>query len=187
MDTRTLKAFGLFLVLALGATFGGLADTLVLSPTVAFHREPWRALTHLFVHRDIWHLVMNLGGLVGLVYLWPSLLSCPTHVCRVALPYAMLSPYVATGVVYGASGLLHGLFCYGTVMWSFSTRHRSRYAAVLLTGMATKLLSEATGLSMAEGVAWHFHVLGAVSGSAAGLCCLVLSKSRVGNVACKLS
>lgn len=166
---RAIKALSLVTAVAGVATFGGFLPQGALTPQVASGLELWRVVTHLFVHLNVEHLLVNLLGLIGLAYLWPQLLESPAPAVRVFIPYAVGAPFLASGPVYGASGLLHGLFCYGALVWAFSRQQKWQYAFLLSLGMTVKLLAEAFGWAPTQGVAWHYHVLGAISGALAGV------------------
>lgn len=133
--------------------------------------EPWRLLTAHFVHLDIKHLLLNLGGLVVLWALvgrvWSSRVwALITVMCALAVTLGLL---VVPGLAWyvGLSGLLHGMLAAGAIgLW----RAWRPGAIVLIAFVCAKTAVEfvygtATGLDAVVEAHW----LGAAAGGVAGI------------------
>lgn len=111
-----------------------------------FSEQPWRLLTANLVHSNFHHFLINLGGLIliwalhGDYYRTRSflLLSCLIGL-GVTVGQHNISPQL-TGYV-GLSGVLYGLFAWGTIQ---DIRHKRLSGWLLLLGLAIKIGHEQT-------------------------------------------
>lgn len=158
---------------------------LQLDATLAFRRDEitqgqwWRLLTGNFLHTNLWHLVMNLGGL------WVMYLLHGFHFNLKGYLLLILSLSLLEGLglfllypglhgYVGLSGILHGIFAFGAVQ-DIRTKYRSGW--LLLVGVIAKVTYEqiygasqdVTALIGAR-VATESHLIGLC----AGLLCALL-------------
>ncbi len=167
----------LFCILLLGATWEPLLQTAQLNAISVWSGRGW---AHVLVHASLAHLAVNLAGVLGLLLLWPELGRQPKVWAGVWGVYGLLAPLTVSAPAYGMSGLLHGIFAFAVMAWPFRARtpHEARGAqALLLLGLALKLLAEALQWVDVRGIAWRLHVAGAATGLALGAC-YILSRFR---------
>lgn len=142
--------------------------------------ELWRLFTGHFVHTNIWHLALNLAGLVLTWLLFFEHFTCKrmlfvTAVCTFGLSLILLVTGNLLAFVWyvGLSGTLHGIFAFALVL-DISSKQLSTYALIIL-GLG-KLMYEQLGGATADtaaligaNVAINAHLWGAVLGVVAGL------------------
>jgi len=141
--------------------------------------EGWRIITGNLAHTNLWHLLLNLGGLAILYSLFRDYLE------RARLPILMLILWLAVGSgiwwfcpqtnwYMGLSGSLHGLFVWGAMQ---DIRHGRRTSGwLLLMGMGLKLTMDfynagesLTSTLINARVHIESHLIGAGAGLLLGL------------------
>lgn len=118
----------------------------------------------MLVHRDVPHALLNAAGLAGVLILWPQLTTSALSVIWLGALYGASTPIVVDSAAYGASGLVHAMFTYAAIRWSFDGSHTHLCRALLLSGIGIKLLVETTGLVDTHEIAWRLHISGSLSG-----------------------
>ncbi|MFB2862605.1 rhombosortase [Aeromonas sp. MdU4] len=113
--------------------------------TLIAQGEGWRIITGNLAHTNLWHLLLNLGGLAILYSLFSDYLG------QAHLPLLMLLLWCAVGLgiwwwcpqtqwYMGLSGSLHGLFVWGAMQ---DLRHGRRTSGwLLLAGVTIKLVMD---------------------------------------------
>ncbi|MCS3460015.1 rhombosortase [Aeromonas sp. BIGb0445] len=162
-------------------------DLIAFNRTLIAQGEGWRIITGNLAHTNLWHLLLNLAGLLVLYALFCDYLQ------SWALPrlLAVLSLAVGLGLWYGyphtqwymgLSGMLHGLFVWGAIQ---DIRHRRHSGWLMLLGIAIKLgLDHYSGgdgpAAMLIGAKVHIgsHLVGAGAGLVLGLLTLLVSGWR---------
>ncbi|MFQ2046573.1 rhombosortase [Aeromonas veronii] len=148
--------------------------------------EGWRIITGNLAHTNLWHLLLNLGGLAILYSLFRDYLG------GARLPLLMLLLWLAVGLgiwwwcpqtqwYMGLSGSLHGLFVWGAMQ---DIRHGRRTSGwLLLAGMGLKLAMDfynagESPISTLINAKVHIgsHFIGAGAGLLLGLHRVSLSK-----------
>ncbi|MFM4704228.1 rhombosortase [Aeromonas bivalvium] len=146
--------------------------------------EGWRIITGNLAHTNLWHLLLNLAGLLVLYALFCDYLQN----WGFPLLLALLAIAVGLGIWYyyphtqwymGLSGVLHGLFVWGAMA---DIRHRRYSGWLMLLGITIKLwLDHYTGgdspAAMLIGARVHTgsHLVGAGAGLVLGLLTVVIS------------
>jgi rhomboid family GlyGly-CTERM serine protease len=157
-------------------------DALDWQPALAW-REPWRAWTAALVHYSALHLLANLAGaaLVGALG-WFARVPWPiASAWLVAWPLTQFGLRVRPDLLHfgGLSGVLHaGVACVGWQLVVHARGTRRAIGALVLAGLAMKVLSEAPwGAPLRHPPGWDIatapfaHASGLVSGLfAAALC-----------------
>ena len=153
-------------------------DVLAYQRTAVEHGEIWRLLTANLVHLGWAHLLLNVAGLVLILWIFGE-----NRTSRGWLTGFVVSGLAASTGVYlsrpdlltvvGLSGALHGLFVLGTIGW---IRGGDRMGWALLAVVAAKLAWEhfagAVPLSVeivGGAVVTEAHLWGAAGGVMAGL------------------
>lgn len=161
-------ALGLLLVYLVG--LGSTESAVLWLDAHVWHEgQVWRLWSHVFVHRDLWHLGVNGLGLAALLGLWPQLRHRWGVWLALWLAYGLLTSVHRGGVVFGLSGVLHAAFAYAAWSWPFSPIHPGRQRTLLLAGLGLKLTAEALGWLDMGGIAWRLHIIGAMAGSGLAL------------------
>lgn len=143
------------------------------------HGEGWRIITGNLAHTNLWHLLLNLAGLIILHSLFRDYLG------NNRLPLLMLLLWSAVGLgiwfwcphtqwYMGLSGSLHGLFVWGAMQ---DIRHGRRTSGwLLLAGVGLKLAMDfynagESPMSTLIGARVHIesHLIGAGAGLLLGL------------------
>jgi rhomboid family GlyGly-CTERM serine protease len=161
-------------------------DALDWQPALAW-REPWRAWTAAFVHYSALHLLANLAGvtLVGALG-WFARVPRPIAAAwLVAWPLTQFGLLARPDLLHfgGLSGVLHaGVACVGWQLVVHSRGMRRPIGALVLAGLATKVLSEAPwDAPLRHPPGWDIatapfaHASGLVSGLFAAALCDVLA------------
>lgn len=137
----------------------------------------WRLFSAHFLHTNLYHLLLNLAGLLllwalhGEYYQYTNSLSllflCTLGTAVGLFGFSDLSHYV------GLSGMLHGLFAWGVVQ---DIKRGYTTGWLLLAGLLIKLLQEqiyggsvATASLIQANVAVDAHLYGALSGFLAAI------------------
>ena len=145
-------------------------------------------MTGHWVHLGILHLLLNLGGLALLPFLFdrqpgPKWLIIYLLVAPILISFGLLWAAPSLDWYRGFSGVLHGLF----VMAAMTTLpHQRFYSALVLALVSAKLLMEAVMPGMSEPTAGMIggqvitesHWLGAVTGAVAGLVVLTRQEPK---------
>lgn len=136
--------------------------------------EGWRIITGNLAHTNLWHLLLNLGGLAILYSLFRDYLG------GACLPLLMLLLWLAVGLgiwwwcpqtqwYMGLSGLLHGLFVWGAMQ---DIRYRRYSGWLMLAGIVIKLgldFYSAGESPVSALIGARVHIESHFIGSAAGL------------------
>lgn len=136
--------------------------------------EGWRIITGNLAHTNLWHLLLNLGGLAILYSLFRDYLG------GARLPLLMLLLWLAVGLgiwwwcpqtqwYMGLSGLLHGLFVWGAMQ---DIRYRRYSGWLMLAGIVIKLgldFYSAGESPVSALIGARVHIESHFIGSAAGL------------------
>lgn len=144
---------------------------------------PWRAWTAAFAHWSAWHLAANLAGCAavaafGVAARVPAR-SSAAWLAAWPLGHALLALQPALTSYGGLSGVLHGGVAIGAwhLLQAAPSAHRRRIGALVLAGLALKLVSEAPWGVPARAVSgWDFPVapLAHLTGAVAGLLCAIV-------------
>jgi len=104
----------------------------------------WRFVTGHLLHSNVWHLAMNLGGLLVIFYLHQMhyqsrqfVQFCLLAAALISCALFLFSPQIQTYV--GLSGLLHALLAFGAVR---DVQQRWYSGALILLGLTGKVLYE---------------------------------------------
>jgi len=134
--------------------------------------EYWRLLTGNFFHTNVWHLLLNIAGMLMLTHLFGRAIK-PLYFLSFTLVNAalvgillyLLSPDIERYV--GLSGYLHGLFVLGCLIEIASGRLSSYF---LLIGVALKIswesffgANEQMSMLIDATVATDAHLFGALA------------------------
>lgn len=152
----------------LSSAVSGLAAPLVLVPALLLQR-PWTALTYMFLHADIMHLLFNM---LGLYFFGPRLEERTGGRHFIALYIvsglmgAALSLFTPKAPIVGASGAIFGIFLAFAWYWP---RERvfiwgvlpieARWLVIIMTVLALR-----GGIGGGGGVAHFAHLGGFVGG-----------------------
>lgn len=167
----------MFLLMALIATllygFGEGLDTILHYHSVAISQgDWWRIITGHFLHTNLNHLLLNLGGIL---VLWALHGEYYQHRNSYLL-LLLLCLGTSIGLLFGSditiyvglSGVLHGLFAWGVVQ---DIQRDFKSGWLLLAGLIVKLLQEQifgasldTAMLIEADVAVDSHLFGAISG-----------------------
>lgn len=169
----------------------GLAGLLYLSPAfiqtaLEYDRNAlaqgqiWRVISGHLIHSNFYHLLMNLIGLILIMFIYAPLSQ------RLALGWQWLLLSLSTSaslwlfssdisVYVGMSGVLHGILCFGAIL---DLRQGFRTGYLILAGVAVKLIIEQvngpdTELAeqIAANVAIDAHLYGAFGGILLAMVC----------------
>lgn len=175
------------LVLACSLLFVFDANSLDYQRQAIAEGQWWRLITGNFNHTNLWHLVMNMAGLVVIVSLFEQHFS-PLKLIGLILILALLQGlglyifYPNTLGYVGLSGILHGIFGYGAV---FDIYKGIKMGYWLLVGLIAKIgyeqifgASHDVSLMINAKVATNAHLIGAISGILCALCMISWIKLR---------
>lgn len=106
-----------------------------------FVAEPWQALSHLLIHLNYQHLVLNASALVAIYFLFDSAFESPFWFLAllVSAVFSSCGLYFFSENVewcQGMSGALHGLFVYAAI--------RARAHWLWIIGLTLKIFFEQT-------------------------------------------
>jgi membrane associated rhomboid family serine protease len=157
---------------ATGGQNGAVTDLLRYQPVTTFS-EPWRLVTSMFSHANVFHILFNMYAL----YLFGSQLEGLLGRARYLALYllsglggsAAVLALAPNSSVVGASGAIFGLFAAYFVV----VRHLGGNAAQVLVLIALNLV---LGFFV-PAISWQAHVGGAVAGALTALV-LVSTRSR---------
>ncbi len=117
-----------------------------------FLSEPWQAFSHLLIHLNFQHLLLNAGALIALYFLFDQAFETPFWFLTllISAAFSSLGLYFFSDSIewcQGMSGALHGLFVYAAI--------RSRAHWLWIVALTLKIVVEQTpGLS--QGFDWQF-------------------------------
>ncbi|CAM5211612.1 rhombosortase [Alishewanella longhuensis] len=152
--------------------------TLEYNRSALANGELWRLFSGHLLHSNLYHLLLNLAGLLVIMLLHAPL----PH--RLNLGWQILILGLATSlglwlfshqidIYVGLSGVLHGILCFGAVL---DIRQGYRSGVLILLGVAAKLAFEQyagpdaeLAAKIAAEVAIDAHLYGAISGVLLGL------------------
>ena len=149
--------------------------------------QVWRVWTANFIHLGWNHLWLNLAGFLVIGWLFADEASLPVWIgvlvlCCVASSLGMFWLTPDADRVVGMSGVLHGLFAFGSICW---IRSGYRFGWVLLIGMFVKLYWEQSRGAMPFSeefvggpVITDAHLWGALGGVACGVVMLIWQRLR---------
>ncbi len=162
-----------FLIITAGGTFGNrlFADWVMISGEVPLGGVPpdagvangewWRLLSSSFVHAQIWHIGLNMLGVVvigmhveRLLGRWRYLVLYLFSCLAAGVAVYWLAP--ANAVTFGASGGVFGLLGAGIILF----RKRGYDISTLLVLLAINVVFTFT----AGGISWQGHLGGLVGG-----------------------
>jgi rhomboid family GlyGly-CTERM serine protease len=142
----------------------------------------WRLLTGHWVHFNVRHLVLNIAGMMVMVWLFAGALTRRQLLCAVLLSTAMIDAGMLLWMpdlhhYVGLSGVLHGVLAAGCIAW---WRSEPRLLAGALTAVLVgKLLWEQLygelPLAGEMTVIVNAHLYGAIGGALCGLVGLATS------------
>lgn len=187
LPTRPAQ-WSMFLLMALIATvLYGFGDT--LETTLQHHAQAisqgdwWRMFTGHFLHTNLNHLLLNLGGVLilwalhGEYYQHQNSYLLLTLLCLGTSAGLLIASDIS--IYVGLSGILHGLFSWGVIQ---DIKRGFKSGWLLLAGLLIKLTQEQiygasldTAMLIEADVAVDSHLFGAIS----GLLCAALVKAPV--------
>lgn len=134
----------------------------------------WRLFSGNFTHTNLYHLGMNLAGLILISYVFtPRVRQLQLHTGLLALCVGAGLLLTSTHIYYGLSGVLHGLFALYALQ---EVMQGKKSSLLLLMGLGIKLALEQQGdftLSSAQWigarVSTESHLIGAIAGLAMAL------------------
>ncbi|MCD9461275.1 rhombosortase [Marinibactrum halimedae] len=180
---KHLYFIGVFIVLTLIAE--AIGKSLLQYQSNLFTSDQWwRFITAHWVHTNWMHWLLNIGGLIFIVFLFPKVKWWQWFICGVvcsvliALGLLLFNPDVYWYV--GLSGVLHGYLSFGIVnQWHV----HSSSSLLLLVVLGAKLLiehingpSESLESFIESNVVYSAHLYGAVGGACYGFLMLCFSK-----------
>ena len=184
--SRPLKGFflSIFILMIFFAPYRESWTNLWLT-TCDWQQDVWRYVTAHFTHWNINHLIMNMSGLI--IYSWlfmddmKSRRSFYEQVLSLIFILIVIDSYLITcyklNTYAGFSGILYGLFAFGSIRYWRSNRLICNLVILVLM-LQLQPWFETTHFVANQGIiiAKNVHLVGVLSGIPAALLCLYLDK-----------
>lgn len=175
LPTQIIPVLSILILAILAYLFEDtLISLLIYNRELIAQQEYWRLITGHFFHTNLYHLLLNIAGLVLLWSLHGQYYQYKNY-CLLILFSAF---FVALGLFYfspellqyvGLSGILHGVFIWGALM---DIRYKLNTGYLLLLGIIIKVTHEqiyGAGTDISDlieaNVAIDAHLWGAISGA----------------------
>lgn len=163
--------------------------------TCSWQQDYWRYLSAHFTHWNINHLIMNMSGLM--IYIWLFMDDMKPSKALYEQSFSMLfillviDSYLLTcyklNTYAGFSGILYGLFAFGSIRY-WQTNKLICTLVILVLTLQLQPWFETTHFVAEQGIiiAKNVHLVGVLSAIPAALFCLSIEKWQKNNLSPKV-